>query len=798
MNDIFKNIADNNSTIVNTIIENAMFHTKKYEARRFLNFMDNYTSYYLNAQNNEGINFPMIRISSCPLWAKEIFLKYLIFRISLFYNSDLREKFYIKYFKDEVIYLKNDKDTREYKKIGAIMRKYVKNLLKCIKDSDSYLGESHHKNLIFCREQDLMVSRKDKNMFIKEFYCDDILKDNNVCICDKISASDILEKLEKTNRNNKIDNIFIFYTNNDSCNSLERTALENLNDVYGTSIKNCFIFDFSEKPFSINKVYRRGLKFTSTFVMLPEKDFKNNSYYTVLNDEESRYLFNKGTNSSHIHIKDENNQHEYFFESMIGSILEETDYPIQERNIFSLCMNQILCDAYIKRIIKLFPEFDGENYEESFDCQKYFAEKIIKQINDFMSIDGTNELALVIDKNISKESRLQIKSMFPTYNVKIYDYSALKPRKKGQLNSYKNGIRENRVVILQYRPHYATRAYPKYPNSFDPFVTNPNQKILDIIQGYCFDDMYLWDKYDYSMISYKYFNSEYRQKRLGGIIKPERPEIKRITGETEFSDESSQNRNGTSSITIKFVDGSTCHLSESDWVLYTINNDREFDIAQIRDIKEDNLLTNISSLQRLDELMEPLSILIEHTEQINSTNEQIIRDKCYEQNLINQEEKDSDIALWKILLFHKTENGNSLTVYNEIMKDIKVNERVHLSTFEKWYDFDNKMILPLQKSCQKRLFEYLGFEMNKSPYLRIMRAKKISVINGSRKKNNIMQEFLINLILSDSNEDIIEKYRDSEINDFLQLKDTEDVDNLKDLIELNNNINLKPVNNINE
>ena len=74
-----------------------------------------------------------------------------------------------------------------------------------------------------------------------------------------------------------------------------------------------------------------------------------------------------------------------------------------------------------------------------------------------------------------------------------------------------------------------------------------------------------------------------------------------------------------------------------------------------------------------------------------------------------------------------------------------------------------------------------------------MRAKKISVVNGTRKKNNMMQEFMADLLLSDSDEEIIDKYRDSEINDFLQLSSAEDISSLRGLLELDKYINLKPI-----
>ena len=53
MNEKFRHIVDTPSPLVDAIIKHAMFHSKKEEARRFLNFMDNYVCYHLNRESAE-------------------------------------------------------------------------------------------------------------------------------------------------------------------------------------------------------------------------------------------------------------------------------------------------------------------------------------------------------------------------------------------------------------------------------------------------------------------------------------------------------------------------------------------------------------------------------------------------------------------------------------------------------------------------------------------------------------------------------------------------------------------------
>jgi len=48
MDEKFKHIIDTPSPVVDAIVDKAMFHTRKDDARRFLYFMDSYICYYLN------------------------------------------------------------------------------------------------------------------------------------------------------------------------------------------------------------------------------------------------------------------------------------------------------------------------------------------------------------------------------------------------------------------------------------------------------------------------------------------------------------------------------------------------------------------------------------------------------------------------------------------------------------------------------------------------------------------------------------------------------------------------------
>ena len=149
--------------------------------------------------------------------------------------------------------------------------------------------------------------------------------------------------------------------------------------------------------------------------------------------------------------------------------------------------------------------------------------------------------------------------------------------------------------------------------------------------------------------------------------------------------------------------------------------------------------------------------------------------------------------MWKILLSKKINKEGIDNAYDSVMMELKEANRIQKSQFCHWADLDSNMILPLQKVCQQKLFEYLGFG-NHSPYLSIMRSKKAATKNGTRRFNSMMNQFLQETLLADVDEDLFDDYKDSDINDLLKLGNVDDLAKLQSLlrneIKMNNVVNI--------
>lgn len=798
MNEKFRNKVDTASPVVDAIVDKAMFHTRKEDARRFLYFMDSYLCYYLNRENNE-LCFPIIRIPSCPGWARELFLKYLILRLSIYYNQDSlnnlkpEQSLHLKY-EDPF----DSEKAREARKHNKYIRKWnsFKRAITSLNEEKKYIGENGHKNLIFCATNDLMVSRENKNEFIKEFYGepDNIFSNKNLCICHNLTSKDIRHKIKGSKTNVYIDNIFVFFTNNDECKSLRKANLEKLNRSGNTGIRNCFIFDFSDHPYRLAETLIRDKRLSFIYPGLGEKEYQYNDYFTCLTDDEARYIFHpnfKETGMSlHWHSNDNEMWHNNYFVPLIGNFTDNAEYWIQERNIFSLCLSEELSLFYKQRLKDFTSDVDEHIFDESFEVQKAYAESIKKEIFYRLKGKDVDNVALVVDFYTPEMMKAELKNLLLPYRVNVYSYNDLRPMRIGNKHLLGNIIKEKYVFVLRYRPHNAKSTFSNYPNSFDPFTTNPGQCIFEIIQDYVFIDKYLWDKYDYELEQYKYLNSVFRREELGGFSKPIKPnpdDYPRISGNDDPNEERNTNRQTVAMVDITYENGRPSRIAESEWIIYQ-TRDEYVGIARIKDLKEDDTLSQVIAVQRLDEITDELSRTIIERELEGTEQEKITRNSYYSQGIITLEERDSDTFLWKILLWKKVEQKSQPQVYNEIMATLKESDKVQFNAFLRWIDKSNSMMLPLQKATQKRLMEYLGL----SPaYLQVMRSKKMTEINKTRKNNNMLDSFLADYLFTDIDEDTFEDFKSAPINEILRY---ERISDLKALVEiLNENINLKKV-----
>lgn len=776
----FKVLVSGSDPLVDAIIA-VMKHSEATNARKFLNLMNSIIDYYLVRASEEQVIYPIIRISHAPQWAREVLLEFLILKLSIYYNADTITQL-CKAFSPSYVYLRNPQEERHYREYTKPCKNYIQKI--SAKLPLQYQSVSGRKNIIVCSQSDLRVSRTDKNNFIAEFY-DTIGKlqtVKNLILCQGIGARQVQNNIsaaKKASYQIAFDNVFVFYTNNKQINSFEKINLDKWNQL-GVGLKNCFVFDFSDKPFCLRDEIRRGKMLSKKLLGISEDQFdESHPHFITFDEDETNFLFDWEKHYEHKLFKDD----QLFFSDILGAMLDESDYRIRECNYFSLCFDEDTIDSYKQYLSSKDNEGD---YDYSFTWQldeiKPKIESAIKEQLDSFGFDSdVHPIAVVVDKSAPQclldKLKHYLKSIDNGAKVKYYDYSALKA-KDGV-----NGIKESLVFVLQYRPHYVDKPYPKYPNSFDAYSVNEGQYIYDIINGFIFQDMYDWDRYTYDIYKYKLLSSEYRYKTLGAYYKPaNKPSSKQVVGEIEFSDEC----RGTHNITYiegVYADGKAIHIPETGFVIYELCNGVR-KVGRLSDMKDDDgLFPSITKLQKLDDVAKGLVEYIGDQQNRNSQEEQTIRKTLCNQGKITEAERDSSVALWRIVLGKRVNNDNVLDAMNLGLEN---GEKISEKQFKAWLDRSKEMILPRSRKHQKHLIDHLfGVDSDTTRvYLSIMRNKKAAANAQTKRYNIMLDDFLCKTLPSNANIDVdlFKEIENSDINDLLQLKSVADLKALVDLL----------------
>lgn len=749
-----KELVNDESPEVDYIIS-AMFHSKKKEARRFLMLVNSIVDYYIKRLSSDKVVFPIIYLPNTPVWGREVLVKFLIIKLSLFYNSQTRLKLSQKL--KEVVHEGTQKEdyTRVHKYVLPLKR-YIKSLNIRTLPLD-YLGEEGHKNLIFCRDTDLMVSRANKHKYIAEFYgkIDDVCSDDNLTVCHNVTAGDIRKSVNSAEKDINIDNIFVLYTNNEQCNSLTDAKLPIIN----SKIKNCFVFYLSQDPLRLNHTYNRKIELGGKLPMLVEKEARTNRHFISLTQSESLYLFNREVRREHLY-KDDN---QFLFKDLIDTLYDKLDYPIRERTHLSLCLDKEQDAVYSEYLRSNHSEYN-QDHHLSIEYQVEFAESnILPEIKTFLG--DSPAAGIILPYDVTKEEKEMLKRLFPNCKkMKFYNMQALK-RVKG-----KNKIKESRVLNFVYRPHYAG-TFHKYPNSFDPYTPNSDQRILEVINGFVFADMYARDKYKYENTLCELLDSEYRQVNLDVLEKPTKPEGD-VYEETEFDDERPSSR-PMKSFRVSFADFHNESIPETELVIVSKNSKNY--ICRMRELEETDV-----ALQRLSVVEEVLEAFMEDKVNEAKKNERTFRQHFRDVGMITEEEYNSGEYLWKILLRHRVEAADPASVYKDVITNTEDN-KLSEAAFKNWYSAQSEMILPRDRKNQKRLMEYLSLKDIK--YLSCIRGIKRMAIRDTKQSNSMKDRFMANYLFQDIDKDKFQNFLDSDINEILRLDTEEDLEVLLTMIK---------------
>jgi len=449
----------------------------------------------------------------------------------------------------------------------------------------------------------------------------------------------------------------------------------------------------------------------------------------------------------------------------MNQIFDNIKHNFKIKNILSLSYNDELRKYFSSLISKQIPDFSIEYYNKFFSLLKYVWKTKIKiEIENF--IENSSSVIFVFPKDIPQIYKNSIVNEFNKKNLNITTCC---------LDDLKVHSKVEKFVVFQYRS--ANSRFRLYPNSFDPLPLNNEQESLTIINNLTHGNFLEWDNFWWLRAKNGLLYSKFRKENLGWektkLARPTSLNVKLLIDEADEESISYQ----ADRCRVYFLD-KTKDFFANERVICEIENERR--IVELRNIAD---LENIS-IQVLSELVEQVKSLISDKIEANSNVENIIRrDSKYE---LSENEINSNIELWKILLNRKVSMFGFEKVYNEIFSSEGNSERISLNTFKQWNNLDGTMILPRSRKDQKHLLTYLGFQLG-SIYHRIISSKKISSINGSRLLNtqieNILRKALLKAIDFKTFDSLIEENTD--IFTLLDINDIGDLKALIDLLEIN-------------
>lgn len=741
-------------------ILDVMKHSKKEMGRQFLNLMNQILDYYLySTRSNEGINLQIIHIPTCEPWARELFLRFLIHKIALFHNKTTLERF-----KQESTKTITCNDNKETKRLQE-RNKYFRSVLKSFKNNQS-IKSNDSTNLIIVKENDLRSAKDDKNPWLFE-YAVDVRKISdrryNLCIDSDVDTNS-LKSVYEEDKILSLENIFIFQTRNKVTRTYSRNQLDRLNR-FNANIKNCFVFSFSEEPFILEKIKSKvKSRLISIYNQTAVTKYNDFGGFITFDKHESNYIFNRKSNTKTLIIDPD--EREYFSDEM--EVFIETITPnLRFRNQLCLCFNQKLQKEISVKISELTPDFMPEMCSNYFSTlSQIWSNEIIPTIKEF--IGNRCAVAFIVDKDTTVSARNQIIELFQKQNIQFSFYSidSLKNKK------VKDSITADKIIILQYRSPNGRFNY--YPNIMDQLTLDKTQEALIIINKLTHFSYYDWDVYGYRKSLNALLYSTFREDLLNWkFLKLSQPQSENIKYYLDEDDDVNSHNYQVEKCKVHFkgvIRAKELPLCEN--VIFSHNGVRSID--EIRTILE---LTD-TEIQQLDEVTGIIKTLI--TERIEENNNAELTVRKEPKYNLSLDEIKSTTELWKILLKRKVDSQSPLIVYNEIFKNTPPTDRISLNAFNQWYNLDRDLILPRSNKDKKAILEYLGFEPTNA-YRKIINKKKLSSINGSRKMNSLIENFLKDYLFSENNEetfnqckniyaDLLELVDSNTLNDFVALK----------------------------
>ena len=756
--------------------------------------------YYLNREDN-SLKIPIVYFPLCNQSSQEIAEEFVCLKLGL-YTSKVWKNYICKKLDHKAFNVPADVKTKAQFNQALDNHKYEKKLSQILSnslDQDYGYGKSliYSEYLYKCFTECQTAKREsNRNTVNKYWYLrhavtsfDKLKKDFcNLGFVGKNREedyNDIIKNGEKIN----IENIVIFpmktadgrYSN--YCeDAFQKPFLDDFIDS-GCGLRNVFFFCFSRKPYRLRRLIDVKQRMQERLQVHDDESFE---FITFTYNESLKLNNRKSYKYSRILLGKEENDMQKDYENLFDDITVGLDRYVSRRNEMSLCIDDSSCAAYKNHLID-DTEADDVIIDEIFKTNKnlWNAEADIK-VKHFVYHD---DIFVVLGNDISET----LKKKF--HNLLIYQYEAtsVKFGTFGDLRGYNdngkyaNEINQKKIIVMSFRNDYSESIFHKYPNSFDPFCVNQDQKILEISNYFFLRQYYDWGKYNYIKSLKKILKSDFRTEEMRPkLVEYKRP-INKLPEDTRDEELDRNTTRFVKPISIKFSNNKSHSYSKSEWMLYKFSENMGIaplsDLMDLYDSQTDILLQPLAPLVKV-----VLKNRVDSEKEKDNRSEKLFKEQpSYE---LSEEEINSDVQLWKILLSKRVQKTSEKQVYNEIMSQFDDRYIVSFHSFLRWMEPDYG--IPRARKMQKYLIEnYLGI---RPPYINLVRRIKERTKSDTESITASIRHFLNIALLTQNYTNVFNGLSD-ETMDLLDIAKPEDIKNI--VSEVNKIIKLEPIKSIN-
>ena len=770
--------------------------------RKFLSVVNQILDYYIGREG-DALKIPVVYFPICNENSQELCEEFVTIKLGFFANDGWR-KFVcnqLSYIANRGLRIRSDENAPQVREMAMANYKYEVKLGTVLSETNSVRETTSliYSNFLFnsfnrYRDAQRRYNRRTVN---KYWYLARAINGNylpnNDCPLSLITDEaktfyELMTKKIGKKDEKKVENLVFFPCNSpdgdysEFCSRIiQKTYLDNFVKA-GSGLRNVFIFRFSRKPFRL----RRLLDVKN--VMKDKIHPSDDSFDCIsFNYEESALLFNQEKPTiCNITIGGDYDDMRQDFELLFNDVMDSLDnkYTLR-RNEVAMCATKEMANRS-KEILTSEAEIDETILSQIFTINRELWDHHSTILTHFLD---EPDLCVVVGNGIDEDLKKQFKNwLIQQYNVRNVQFATFGDLKGKLVNGkYQNEIQSKRILILSFRNDYTESIFHKYPNSFDPICINKGQKALVVSNMFIMRSYFDWGHYNYTKALKKILKSEFRKEKMtltvNNLVRPHNELI-----EDFYDEDNDRNYRQVQQITITYPNSSSRSFNRSEWMFYQLNNDERaiLPLSDLADLYSDSV--EGLAIQPISSLISIITDDYLETKKAEDTNSE----KLFKEQPIyalTEEQKDSNVQLWKILLQRKIDERTIEVVFDEIMSNFSSEQRISFNAFSQWSNEDYG--LPRSNRMQEYLIRnYLGI---KDPYLRVVRRLKAKSRNNTEAINANIRHFLSVGLLSNDYSAIYNSLNE-EIRDLLSLESTEDV---KALIELvSENIKLDPIKSI--